>query len=129
MKVAEVMTKDVIWLDADEPISLAAWTMAAEFITGAPVRDHTGKLVGVLSNTDVAREAAPSVNKKVSSLMSTSVVSITEDAPLVDAARLFAERSVHRIVVTDSSGAVVGVVTALDVLRGLHLSGILSATK
>ncbi|HEX4476629.1 MAG TPA: CBS domain-containing protein [Polyangiaceae bacterium] len=123
MKVADVMTKDVLWLEADEPVSLAAWTMAAEFISGAPVRDRAGKLVGVLSNADVAHHVAPVMNTRVSAMMTPAVVSISEGASLGEAVRLFAERGIHRIVVTGSTGAVVGVLTALDVLRGIHLSG------
>lgn len=128
MKVADVMTKDVLWLEADEPVSLAAWTMAAEFISGAPVRDRAGKLVGVLSNADLARTITPVLNTRVSGLMSSAVVSISEDASLAEAVHLFAERGVHRIIVTNSTGGVSGVLTALDVLRGIQRSGGIAST-
>src|SRR5436190_1255227 len=120
MRVKDVMTRQVLWLDADAPISAAAWTMAAEFISGAPVRDHTGKLVGVFSNTDVTTHLNMPQSTKVSELMHAEVASVNENALLEEAIDLLIERGIHRLVVTDGTGAVVGVVTALDVLRGLR---------
>jgi IMP dehydrogenase len=125
MKVADVMTREVLWLEADAPVSLAAWTLAAEFISGAPVRDRSGKLVGVLSNANLAASSAPLGKQRVSELMTAAVATVPEDASLGAALRLFVERGVHRLVVTDSAGAVVGVLTTLDLLRGVERSGAL----
>ena len=122
MKVADAMTRDVLWLEVDEPVSQAAWTLAAEFISGAPVRDRNGKLVGVLSNADLAKMTVPQGFAHVRDLMTPSSITISEDASLEDAVALFSERGVHRVLVTNARGDVVGVLSSLDLIRGIHRS-------
>jgi len=52
-KIADVMTRDVFTLDASTPAETAAWELSVRGFTGAPVRDARGRLVGVLSRSDL----------------------------------------------------------------------------
>lgn len=55
MKVKEVMTPDPIVIHGDESLEKAALIMLDCKISGIPVTDHSGNLIGVLSETDVLR--------------------------------------------------------------------------
>ena len=55
IKVGEVMTKEVITVSVDDPVELAARKMSDNDISILPVVDHEGKLVGVVSRSDLFR--------------------------------------------------------------------------
>ena len=55
IKVGDVMTKEVITVSVDDPVELAARKMSDNDISILPVVDHEGKLVGVVSPSDLFR--------------------------------------------------------------------------
>lgn len=55
IKVGDVMTKEVITVSVDDPVELAARKMSDNDISILPVVDHNGKLVGVVSRSDLFR--------------------------------------------------------------------------
>jgi CBS domain-containing protein len=116
-----------------------AWDAARKLFeqgqTGAPVLDADGKLVGVLSQSDVAaylressrqaqdfyaepdRDPAPArPSVVVSQLMSRVLVQVPEEMPLDEIERHMLRRRVQRVLVV-RDGRVLGVITALDLLR------------
>jgi len=116
-------------------------------ISGAPVIDEAGRPVGVLSQTDllihdreaVEHLAAPEVDcgsplprkwwdefqiekvdaTPVSELMTPAVFSVSMHASAWSVVEEMRELNVHRLFVIDGKGVLVGVVTAMDVLRHL----------
>lgn len=124
-KVADVMTRDVFWLDEDSLLGAAAFEMNAEFVGGAPVRNASGKLVGVLSKTDLLSSRRQNDPRRVREVMTEDVATVQQDAPVADAARLMLERRIHRVLVVGADGNVVGIVTPLDVLADLERQGAL----
>jgi CBS domain-containing protein len=115
--------------------------------SGAPVVDARGKLVGMVSKTDLLRQsseadgnidAEPLVLRSkqgveyelgpgfhadriatatVEDIMAPLAFSIPETAPIAQAAALMAFEGIHRLPVVGTSGEVVGLVSSLDVLR------------
>lgn len=57
--------------------------------------------------------------ERVADRMSRSVTSVTEDAPLVEVARVMCDGHWHRVPVVDRSGALVGIITSMDILAAL----------
>ncbi len=55
IKARDLMQTDVVQLHADTPIKSAIETLEEYSISGAPVVDETGKLVGVLSDSDIVK--------------------------------------------------------------------------
>ena len=53
IKISDVMTRDVFALAPSTPAETAAWELNIRGFTGAPVRDERGRLVGVLSRSDL----------------------------------------------------------------------------
>jgi len=93
----------------------------------APVIDESGKPVGVLSNTDIlihdrARSEAGSTgpdDARVRDLMTPAVFSVPADASVRRVISDMVALNVHQLYVVDTANVLVGVVTALDVLRKL----------
>ena len=99
-------------------------------ISAVPVVDHLGALKGIVSTTDLLREARIDVSapgevaritppaRSARDLMRREVISVDEDAPLRDAARKMTDYRIHRVVVT-RAGAPVGVLSTRDAMRAV----------
>lgn len=119
--LARVMTRDVLCFRVDTPLGLVEEVLLTAGVSGAPVVDVAGRPLGIVSKTDLlqalhdgAGEARP-----VGEVCTPLVFSLPERAPLAQAAALMAWEGVHRIPVVGDDGAVVGIVSALDVARWL----------
>lgn len=141
MRVHEVMTRDVVTVGRDTPIREAARLMVAHGISGLPVVDDRGSLIGILSEGDLilrqrARERAPwwrsffddgerlareyqkAVGTTAGEVMTRSVVCVSPDLPIDAAASILDAQKIRRLpVVTD--GRLVGIVSRGDLVRAL----------
>lgn len=123
LMVADVMTLDPVVVGVDDPIEEAEALMRGRRISGLPVVDGGGALVGVISQTDVIEDGGvpmaillrrkPS-GLRVGELMTSPAVTVAQTAPLVEAARLMRDHRIHRVVAVDDHGAPVGVLSASD---------------
>lgn len=143
MKVKEVMAKTVKSISPQTSAKEALDTLFDLQISGLPVIDHQGKLVGMFTEKDILRYMLPSYvenvgsfmyaedpkwikNKaadltrvKVDAIMRKEVVTIDEEASLSAAARIMLTQKARRIPVLDKQGRVVGIVARQDILKGL----------
>ena len=99
-------------------------------ISAVPVLDECGELKGILSTTDLLREArielsAPGERVRItppartaSDLMRHDVITVDESAPLAEAAVAMTKHRIHRVVVT-RDGAPVSVLSTRDVMRAV----------
>jgi CBS domain-containing protein len=149
---AELMTPNPISLRADATVREAVTLLTDKGFSAAPVIDHAGRPIGVLSRTDILvhdREkveyAIPvpdyyertdvvtpagevltgfeveSVDKTtVRDMMTPVIFSVTPETPAAKVVADMIALKVHRLFVVDADGALVGVVSALDVLRFLE---------
>jgi CBS-domain-containing membrane protein len=131
LKLSDIMNPDVFMLSASAPADQAAWELAMRGFTGAPVRDESGRLVGVLSRSDLMdpeRNEGSLETKEVQDLMTRAIFALSPDAPVIRAIRLMVREGIHRVVVMDDDRDVVGIVTSTDVLNALA-RGELSASE
>jgi CBS domain-containing protein len=121
--VGDVMTLDPITVSVDASIEQAQEILRLNHITGLPVVDEGGSLVGVLSQSDLVwgpgLHVAALLRKRpsglrVGELMTSPAVTVTLDTSVVDAARLMLQSRVHRLVAVDAAGRPVGVLSATD---------------
>lgn len=114
--VGEIMNRELFGLRPGDSAEEGLGYILALGITGAPVIGADGKPVGVVSFRDlVGRAAGATVEER----MTRPALSAREDDTIDDVARRLAESGVHRLVVVDAEGRAAGVVSALDVIRGL----------
>ena len=124
--VADVMTLDPVVIHIDASIEQAAVLLNSNSISGLPVIDDAGALVGVISQTDLIAVMDSPVGRLirtkpsglcVGELMSSPAITIRLTGSLIEAARTMLESRVHRLVAIDDAGRPVGVLSAIDFVR------------
>ncbi len=129
MLVKERMTRNPIFIRPDTPVTEAQALMKREKIHHLPVLDKEEKLVGIVTEKDLLY-ASPSVattlsvyemtsllaKLKVDKVMSREVVSIAEDVPLEEAARIMADRRIGGLPIVRGK-SLVGMITESDLFR------------
>ena len=145
--VAEVMTPDPIVVRPDTPIQEAIQLLADKNIGALPVLDESGKLVGVLSESDLMwresgvetppyfmfldsiiylknparyeKEVHKALGPIVGEVMNEKPIVITPDRLLRDAAYALHHKNVHQLVVVDRTEKVVGILSQGDIIRAM----------
>lgn len=144
MHVKDVMMTKVVTVSPDNSVKRAAEVMLANHVSGLPVVDGEGRLVGVISEGDLLRRAElgggtiaaldenlPLEERarlfvkgnawKVGDVMSASPVTVAEDALLTRVARLMEEHHIKRLPVMRGD-ALVGIVSRADLLQAIVLA-------
>jgi CBS domain-containing membrane protein len=129
LRVADVMTKNVVTVSVQQPLADVAANFAKHKITAAPVVDQHGVCVGMVSACDfmfrVSTDAEQSTNDNsnghptAGSLMSRSVQTVNGGAALVAAARMMCTAHLHHLPVVDEGGCPVGILSTLDVVAAM----------
>jgi len=144
IKAADVMTRDVASVRSDASLTEVAEIMANRGISGLPVIDAEGKLVGVISEKDFlvamagpeartfmdvvmsclkdrACLAAPVKIRNAGQLMSSPAVTVNPDTPVMEIADILTQKKINRVPVVDREGRMVGIVSRADVVRSSTL--------
>ncbi|MCE4625170.1 MAG: CBS domain-containing protein [Desulfurococcales archaeon] len=118
-KVGDIARRRLITLRSDMSVREAASVLTKHGIRGAPVNDSEGRIVGFITSSDIARLVAEGANldEPVSRYMRHHVFSISENESIVEAMRLMDFHGVGRLLVINSKGKPVGIVTRTDILR------------
>jgi CBS domain-containing protein len=143
---ADLMAPNPVSLRADATVAEALQFFTLKGIAAAPVIDDAGHPIGVLSRSDLlvhqremaehppahagyyqdgnlkasTRNAADGEGATVAELMTPAVFSVAPDAPARRVIEEMLALHVHRMFVVDDGGFLVGVVSAMDVLRNLE---------
>ena len=135
---------DLVTINAGATIEELNRKLAENRISGAPVLDDTGRLVGVVSQSDIvkliSRDLMPPMGfyvfpfaaleqrdelardiceKKVSDIMERRVHSVSAQDLVSTAARVMRNLQIHRLLVLEE-GRLAGIITALDLLKVLE---------
>jgi CBS-domain-containing membrane protein len=120
--VSDIMTRKVLTVAAEADLDDAAWGLTLRGISGAPVKDDQGNLVGILSKSDLidpARADGIGSHHTAADAMTPILFTALATDSVKFAVQRMVETGAHRLVVVDTSGALVGIVTPMDVLRML----------
>lgn len=124
--VGELMSIDPVTIGADAAAHEAEVLMSERRISGLPVVDRVGRLVGVVSQTDIVRAHAAGQTLSawpglaVRHIMTAPAITVRVDETLIEAARRMEERHVHRLVVVSPDGEhPIGVISTLDLVGTL----------
>lgn len=119
MQAADIMTFQPASIRSDAAIEEAARLMLDHRISGLPVIDAKGGLVGIVTEGDLLRSATDGAGRRtVGDVMTRQVVSVAETAPVSEIVELIERMRIKRVPVV-KDGKVVGIVSRADLLRGL----------
>ena len=143
MKASDIMTPGVISADPDATVLQAARYMLQHHISGLPVIDKTGNLVGILSEGDflrcretgterkrsrwlaflmgpgkMAAEYTHTHGSKVSEVMTTEMHTVNEDTPIEKIVELMEKHRIKRVPVLNGN-RVVGIVTRSNLMQAM----------
>jgi CBS domain-containing protein len=143
MNAGDVMTQSTVTVDPEASIMHAIQMMLKRRISGLPVVDNTGAVVGILTEGDLLRRAELGTQKrrprwiefmigpgrlageyvsacgrKVHEVMTTPVHTVAEDTPLTDVVKIMESKQVKRLPVL-RDGRLVGILSRANLLRAL----------
>ncbi len=137
---SSIMTKEVVTVKADTPLSRVAEVMGRAGFSGVPVVDAAGQVLGVISEKDflvrmgvkepknfmsVVAEclevkkcvALPMRSQTAADIMSAPAVTVREDTPLAEISQIFIEKGINRAPVVNRDGVLVGLVSRADIIK------------
>jgi CBS domain-containing protein len=145
--VADLMTCDVLTVKPTTPLSEAIKLLVDRHISGLPVVDDAGKLVGVISESDLMwrekgldlpphilfldsviylenplqheRDLHKVLGQTVGEVMTDRPISITIHSTLPMAARIMHDKKIHRLPVVDAEDRPIGILTQSDIVRAI----------
>jgi CBS domain-containing protein len=150
LKAIEIMKKDVITVPPDMTVEELGRLFIEKDISGAPVVDSEGKLLGIVTENDLIErnkrlhiptvlrlfdafipiEGADMVEKEIKRMSATvvseictkEVITINEDTSLEEIATIMSEKKVHLLPVI-KAGKIVGIVGKHEVIKGIAGEG------
>jgi CBS domain-containing protein len=137
MRVADVMTRDVVTAVRGSSLVALAETMVKHRISGVPIVDAEGRLVGIVTEADFLsamnlrgsgladalvsvvrkRRAGKPMGTIVDDIMTPRPVTIGADATLAQAVEAMDRHKIKRLVIADEAGQVQGVVSRADLIK------------
>jgi len=146
VKAVDVMTSPVHVIGTDMDLIATATLLAEKGISGAPVVDRGGRVIGVISEKDFFRKmdaghsgsfmhviahclknkgcvATPMVNRTASDIMVMPAITATVDITIGEISALLMEKNINRLPIIASDGKPVGIVTRSDLVSSFCMFG------
>jgi CBS domain-containing protein len=144
--VEEIMATEVVYVGPRDTVREALELMLQNHVSALPVLNARGQCIGVLSTTDLLNltqeledeltalgkakgvahhlllehlSKSDMATESVQSVMTHGVIHVRRDATIAKAASEMVRNHVHRVIVTDDDSHLIGIVSAMDVLRAL----------
>ena len=150
MRAMDVMTTNVITVGPDTPVQALATLLSERSISGVPVVDNGGKLIGIVSEGDLlhrtetgterrttrrrsrwldsfasdqeaAREYVKEHGRTVGEIMTRELITVNETTELADVATLLETKKIKRVPVL-RDGKLVGIVSRANLVRALAMT-------
>lgn len=145
--VAEIMSREPISVTPATPLREAIQILAERHISGLPVVNEQGALVGVISESDLMwqetgaepppyvmvldsiiylqnphkyeQEIHKALGQTVGEVMTDHVITIKPQQSMQEAAHILQQKNIHRLPVLDDAGKLIGVLTRGDIIRAM----------
>jgi CBS domain-containing protein len=116
MVAKDIMTRDVITASPALSVKELAMLLIKNQISGVPVADEHGKIVGLVSEADIIAKKG----KQVQAIMSQQIVSVAEEASVEEIAQLMTTHRIKRVPVMNH-GKLVGIVSRADIVNSIAM--------
>jgi CBS domain-containing protein len=117
--VTKLSKRSCITIKENETLQKAALVLKDNNIGALPVVDKDNKLVGILSERDIARNIFDenfNKNQKISNIMSTNVVTCTVDSSAFDLLKIMSDKKIRHIPIVDNN-KLLGIISIGDVVN------------
>jgi CBS domain-containing protein len=146
----DIMNKDVVTVTGDTSVETLGRLFIEKNISGAPVLDQDGDIVGIVTENDlvnqnkrihiptiirlfdafiplegfgkIEKEIRRMSASKVAEICSREVVTVSPDASLQDVATIMSEQNIHLLPVV-SGGKIIGIIGKIDIIKGIQGEG------
>ena len=138
----DIMNEKVVTVKPEDTLEDVVKAMSAGEVSGAPVVDPGGKVMGIISEKDIIRRMLGGKSGSIMTLMTgclraggcmcmrvrdlpareimtSPAVTVRDDASLAEMADLLAGRKVNRLPVTDSEGRLLGILARNDIVNAM----------
>jgi len=112
----DVMTTEVVTVPPSMTMQELARLLAERHISGVPVVDHMGRVVGIVSEADILSRRQG--EETVRAIMTTDVVAVAEEESVHEIALLLWMKRINRVPVL-RQGELVGIVSRTDLVKAL----------
>lgn len=126
IKAKDVMTHPVVCVNLRTPTEELSRLLIEKNLSGTPVVDEGGRLVGIVSKTDILEshllpeeylESLTLHKGYVEDIMVPMVSSVFEEDSIDQVIKLMWDERIRRVVVTDRERKVIGIITPMDILK------------
>ena len=116
MIAKDVMTRDIITVSPSTKVKNLANILIKNQISGAPVANRDGKILGIVSEADIVAKKG----KDAKAIMSKKVISVRQDASVEEIAQLMVTHAIKRLPVMDGS-KIIGIVSLADIVNAIAM--------
>lgn len=148
MKARDIMNKDVITVSAEDDVEQLVKLLLENKISGVPVVDEQGKVIGIVSEADLIypeksvhlpafipvldgiiflesfkkleKEIKKMTAYKVKDVMIKNVITVDEDSDLEDIVNILLNKKINRVPVVNSNDKLVGIITRSNILKHIY---------
>lgn len=145
-KAADIMSVPVHAVNADADLVATATLLAEKGVSGAPVTDSAGRVVGVISEKDFLRQmgagksgsfmqvvarclknkgcvATPMINRKARDIMTAPPITAGAEISIGVISAILMEKNVNRLPIVDADGKPIGIVSRADLVNSFCMLG------
>ena len=147
MYIKDIMTRDVVTVVEEDTVEKCANLLIKHDLSGLPVLDSKGKVIGMVTEGDVMRRASRiegpaalealrgifylespkhfmdelqrSMGSRAGDIMTENVITVGPDKKIEDAATLLVQEKIKRLPVVDEKGNLIGIVSRKDIMNHL----------
>lgn len=116
MLAKDIMTRDVITVSPAMSVKSLAGLLIKNQISGAPVAGKNGKIVGVVSESDIVAKKG----RDVKTIMSKKLIAVDEETAVEEIAQLMTTHKIKRLPVMNGD-KVVGIVSRADIVNAIAM--------
>lgn len=113
----ELIIKDVVTASPEQTVRDVDRMMNDEGVSGAPVVDEDGVVLGIISGTDIRPYLEVGERDEVREAMTDEVITAADDVTAREALELMYEHKIERVPIVDASGTLTGLVTMQGILQ------------